>query len=57
MLPASASPTISGVESFVVVFDVVIVGIFGAVASIVISKALDADEILPAASVAVTVRA
>ena len=55
MLPASAVPTISGVESFVCEVVVVITGASGAVVSIVISKAVEASEILPAESVAVTV--
>ena len=41
---------------FVSVASVVIVGLSGAAVSIVISRALDADEILPAVSSAVTVR-
>ena len=56
MLPASAVPSIVGVELFVSDVVVVIAGCAGAVASIVIDKASDAAEILPAASVAVTVK-
>ena len=44
-------------ESFVSEVVVVIIGASGAVVSIVMSRALDTDEVLPAASVAVTVKA
>ena len=54
--PASAVPEIVGVESFVKEEDVdKDVGASGAVASTVIDKAEDAEEVLPAASVAVAV--
>ena len=54
--PASAVPVIVGVESFVKEEDVdKDVGASGAVASTVIDKAEDAEEVLPAASVAVAV--
>ena len=54
--PASAVPVIVGVESFVKGEDVdKDVGASGAVASTVIDKAEDAEEVLPAASVAVAV--
>ena len=55
MLPASATPSIVGVEFSVSDVVVIIDGFPGAVASIVIDKALDAEEVFPAASVAVTV--
>ena len=55
VLPASAIPSIAGVESFVSAVVVVIIGLAGAVVSTVIFNALDAAEIFPAASVAVTV--
>ena len=54
--PASAVPVIVGVESSVVVDAVVNdVGALGAVVSIVIDKESEAEEILPAASVAFAV--
>ena len=52
--PASAVPVIVGVESLVK-DEETINGAFGAVASIVIDKAEEAEEVLPAASVAVAV--
>ena len=52
--PASAVPVIGGVESFVK-DEETINGASGAVASTVIDKAEDAEEVLPAASVAVAV--
>ena len=55
MLPASAIPSISGVRLSVNSVVVVIDGLPGAVASIVISKASDV-EVFPAASSDVTVR-
>ena len=55
VLPASAIPSIVGVESFVSAVVVVIIGLAGAVVSTVIFNALDAAEMFPAASVAVTV--
>ena len=56
VLPASAVPVIIGVLSFVVVAEVVKdKGALGAVVSIVIDKADDIDEVLPALSVAVAV--
>ena len=57
MLPASATPSIAGVEYFVSVIAVVIIGFAGAIVSTVRFNALDADEIFPAASFAVTVKA
>ena len=56
VLPASAIPSIVGVASFVSDVVVIIDGLPGAVASIVIDKESDASEIFPAASVAVTVK-
>ena len=56
MLPASAVPSITGVLSLVNSVSVVITGAAGAVVSIVNASAVDADEVFPAASVAVTVR-
>ena len=52
--PASAVPVIMGVESFVK-GEETINGASGAVASIVIDKAEEAEEVLPAESVAVAV--
>ena len=57
MLPASATPSIVGVALFVSVVVVVIIGLAGAVVSTVRFNALDASEIFPAASSAVTVKA
>ena len=56
MLPASAVPAISGVGLFVNAVVVVITGASGAVVSIVNASAVEADEVFPAASVAVTVK-
>ena len=56
VLPASAVPLIVGVLSFVVAPDVDIVGLPGAVVSIVNATGSDAVDIFPAASVAVTVK-
>ena len=56
VLPFSAVPLIVGVVSFVVVDDVDIVGLPGAVVSIVNATGSDAVDIFPAASVAVTVK-
>ena len=56
MLPASAIPSIAGVRSSVKTVVVVIDGLTGVVVSIVISKASDGSEVLPAASSDVTVR-
>ena len=56
VLPASAVPLIVGVVLFVVVSDVDIVGLPGAVVSIVNATGSDAVDIFPAASVAVTVK-
>ena len=53
--PASAVPDIVGVESFVLEILVKDVGAFGAVVSIVIDKAREVEETLPAASVAFAV--
>ena len=55
VLPASAIPSISGVESLVSDMVDVIDGSLGAVVSTVMLSALDASEIFPAASVALTV--
>ena len=56
MLPASAVPVIVGVESLVVVAAVVNDdGALGAVVSTVIDNAEEAEEVLPAESVAVAV--
>ena len=57
VLPASAIPEITGVVSLVVVSAVVNVGAAGAVLSTVMLSALDAEEVFPASSVAVTVKA
>ena len=55
---ASAIPLIVGVELLVTVEEVAKeLGAFGAVASIVIAKAEDSVEVLPAASTALTVSA
>ena len=54
-LPASAVPSITGVELFVNSVDVVIDGVLGAVVSIVIANSLEAADSFPNASVAVTV--
>ena len=56
VLPSSATPSIVGVASFVSVVVVVIIGFAGAIVSTVMFSALDAAEIFPAASVAVTVK-
>ena len=55
VLPASASPSIVEVELLVRIVVVVIVGCAGGVESTVRFNSLDAVEIFPAASVAVTV--
>ena len=52
--PASAVPVIVGVESFVK-GEETINGASGAVASIVIERPVEAEEVLPAASVAFAV--
>ena len=57
VLPASAVPSIVGVASLVSVVVVVIIGLAGTIVSTVRFNALDAAEIFPAASVAVTVKA
>jgi hypothetical protein len=57
VLSASAVPSIVGVASLVSVVVVVIDGCPGAVVSTDMFSALDAAEIFPASSVAVTVRA
>ena len=57
VLPASAVPIIIGVVSLVVVSVVVNVGADGAVVSTVMLSELDAAEVFPAVSVAVTVKA
>ena len=57
VLPASAVPMMIGVVSLVVVSVVVNIGAAGAVVSTVMLNALDAEEVFPAASVAVTVKA
>ena len=56
VLPASAVPLIVGVVSFVVAPDVDIVGLPGAVVSIVNETASDAVDVFPAVSVALTVK-
>ena len=56
ILPASAVPLIVGVVTFVVVDDVDIVGLPGAVVSIVNETESEAVDIFPAVSVAVTVK-
>ena len=56
VLPASAVPLIVGVVSFVVAPDVDIVGLPGAVVSIVNATASDAGDVFPAVSVALTVK-
>ena len=56
VLPASAVPLTDGVVSFVVAPDVDIVGLPGAVVSIVNETASDAVDIFPAVSVALTVK-
>ena len=56
VLPDSAIPSIVGVASFVSDVVVVIDGADGAVVSTVMLSALDAAEVFPAASVAVTVK-
>ena len=57
VLPASAVPLTVGVVSFVVAASVDIVGLPGAVVSIVNETASDACDIFPAVSVALTVKA
>ena len=56
VLPASATPSIVGVESLVSDVVVVIDGWDGAVVSTVRFNALDTSEIFPASSVATTVK-
>ena len=56
VLPASAVPLTVGVVSFVVAPDVDIVGLPGAVVSIVNETASDAVDVFPAVSVALTVK-
>ena len=56
VLPASAVPLTDGVVTFVVVSGVDIVGLPGAVVSIVNVTASDAVDVFPAVSVAVTVK-
>ena len=56
VLSASAVPSIVGVASFVRAVVVIIAGCAGAVVSTVMFNALDAAEVFPAASVAVTVK-
>ena len=57
VLPASASPVIVGLLIVKVVSDgASMVGCSGAVVSIVNANAVEADEVFPASSVAVTVR-
>ena len=55
VLPASALPVIIGVLSFFGDVLVKEVGALGAVASMVINRAEEVDEVFPAASVAVVV--
>ena len=56
VLPASAVPLIVGVVLFVVVPDVDIDGLPGAVVSIVNTNGSDAVDVFPAVSVALTVK-
>ena len=56
VLPASAVPSIVGVLSLVNAIVVDITGASGAVVSIVIGSPIDGAEVLPASSVAITVR-
>ena len=56
VLPASAVPRIVGVVSFVIVASGDIVGLPGAVVSIVNATGSDAVDMFPAASVAVTAK-
>ena len=56
MVHASATPSIVGVVSLVVVCEDVMVGETGATVSIVKDKVLDSADIFPEASVAVTDR-
>ena len=56
VLPTSAVPAITGVLILVNAVSVVITGASGAVVSIVNASAVDADEVFPAASVAVDVK-
>ena len=56
VLPASAVPLTDGVVSFVVAPDVDIVGLPGAVVSIVNETESDAVDVFPAVSVALTVK-
>ena len=53
--PASAVPVIVGVELLLIAAEIIVGAEEGAVASTVIDKAEDAEEVLPAASVAVAV--
>ena len=55
VLPASAIPSIVGVESFVNEVEVVIKGLIGAVESIENDNSVELADILPALSVAVAV--
>ena len=55
VLPASAIPSIVGVESFVNEVEVVIKGLIGAVESIENDNSVELSDILPALSVAVAV--
>ena len=55
LLPASAIPSIVGVESFVNEVEVVIKGLIGAVESIENYNSVELSEIFPALSVAVAV--
>ena len=53
--PASAVPVIVGVESFVKEEEIIVGAASGAVASIVMERAEEAEEVLSAESVAVAV--
>ena len=55
VLPASAVPSIVGVFMLVTNESVVITGASGAVVSIVKASSVEADDVFPAASVALTV--
>ena len=56
VLPASAVPEIAGVESVVNDEETIVGAAAGAVASIVIESPEEAEEVLPAESVAVAVK-
>ena len=56
VLPASATPVINGVLSFVIEDDVLITGAFGAFVSIVRGIVEEGSDVFPAASVAVALK-